>query len=41
MIFERPTEYIEKGLITEKEHDIEPYVIYNYTPATHLFYTLQ
>ena len=33
MIFQKPTKYIEEGLITEKEHPTEPYVIYNYTPV--------
>jgi RNA ligase len=32
MKFERPTKYIDEKLVTEREHDTEPYVIYNYTP---------
>lgn len=33
MKFEIDRRYIDEGLITEREHPTEPYLIYNYTPA--------
>lgn len=32
MKFEIPRRYIDEGLVTEREHPNEPYLIYNYTP---------
>lgn len=32
MIFQIDRKYIDDGLITEREHPTEPYLIYNYTP---------